>query len=147
MKVFLAAVGAAVTLVAQPTPRVVDPGGPNKAPSDAVVLFDGKDVSAWTKKDGSPAGCIARDGEMHCTTGAGDIMSKMQFKDVQLHLEFFPPLMADQKGQLRGNSGVYLHGKYEIQILDSFNNPTYATGMAGAPVRASPTACECRAAS
>ena len=132
LKVFLAIVFASLNLTAQPTPRVVDPGGPDKAPSDAVVLFDGKDLSAWTKRDGSPAGCIAKDAEMHCTTGAGDMVTKMEFKDAQLHVEFAPPLMPDQQGQLRGNSGVYLHGKYEIQILDSYNNPTYSTGIAGA---------------
>ena len=112
--------------------RVVDPGTSTKAPSDAIVLFDGTNLDAWTKKDGSSAACKAVNGELHCSSGGGDIYSKYKFNDVQIHIEFAPPLMADQKGQLRGNSGVYIHALYEIQILDSYNNPTYANGMAAA---------------
>jgi hypothetical protein len=121
----LAFLGAA-TLAAQsePQPRVVDPGGPGQAPSDAVILFDGKDMSEWTKRDGSPAGCEAVDRTMVCKTGAGDIYSKRKFRAAQIHLEFNLPRMADQTSQARSNSGVYLHGRYEIQILDSYQNPT-----------------------
>ena len=118
-----------VALLAQ---RVVEPGNAAKAPSDAIVLFDGSNLDGWTNKAGGPAGCKATNGELHCSSGAGDIYTKYKFKDVQMHIEFAPPLMDGQKGQLRGNSGVYIHGLYEIQILDSFNNPTYATGMAAA---------------
>ena len=112
--------------------RVVDPGSSTKAPSDAIVLFDGSNMDAWTNKTGGPAGCKAVNGELHCSSGGGDIYTRTKFRDAQLHVEFAPPLMADQKSQMRGNSGVYIHGRYEIQILDSFNNPTYATGMAAA---------------
>ena len=115
-----------------PQPPVVDPGGPGKAPSDAVVLFDGKDMSAWTRSDGQPARCEVRDGVMHCRTGAGDIYSKEKFRSAQIHVEFAIPSMPQQKGQMRGNSGVYLQACYEIQVLDSFQNPTYANGSAGA---------------
>ena len=113
-------------------PPVVEPGGPGKAPSDAVVLFDGKDTSAWTKIDGSSIGCVVKDSELLCSSGVGDIVSKQKFNNAQIHLEFAPPLMPESKGQLKGNSGVYIHQLYEIQILDSYNNPTYATGIAGA---------------
>ena len=115
-----------------PQPRVVTPGDASHAPSDAVVLFDGKDVSKFVTKDGKPSRCTVGDGTMNCITGVGDQISTEKFTDAQIHLEFSPPSMPDQHGQLRGNSGVYLQGKYEIQILDSYNNPTYATGVLGA---------------
>ena len=116
-----------------PQPRVVDPGSPTVAPSDAVVLFDGKDVSHWVReKDGQPCRCAVEDGVMACLTGVGDIVSKEQFRDAQIHLEFMPPDMPEQHSQLRGNSGVYLYAKWEIQILDSYQNPTYAEGAVGA---------------
>ncbi|MBK5291775.1 MAG: DUF1080 domain-containing protein [Acidobacteriia bacterium] len=111
-------------------PHVASPG--TKAPSDAVVLFDGKDMSGWAKEDGSPAGCKVEKGEMVCASGVGDIVSKELFTDAQIHVEFNIPLMSAQKGQMRGNSGVYLHSCYEVQILDSYENPTYANGSCGA---------------
>ena len=113
-------------------PRVVHPGGPGKAPSDAVVLFNGKDTSSWTTADGQPAKCVAGDDAMVCRSGVGDIYSKQKFRSAQIHLEFAPPSMPEFKSQLRGNSGVYIHGRYEIQILDSYENPTYPTGACGA---------------
>jgi hypothetical protein len=124
----------AATLAAQsePQPRVVDPGKSGQPPSDAVILFDGKDVSEWTRRDGSPAGCSAAEGAMVCKTGAGDIYSKKKFRAAQIHLEYSLPLMPDQSSQARGNSGVYLHGRYEVQILDSYENPTYPNGASAA---------------
>ncbi|MCW5981732.1 MAG: DUF1080 domain-containing protein [Bryobacteraceae bacterium] len=113
-------------------PRYVDPGKPGQPPSDAIALFDGKDLAAWTRKDGSPAGCEVSGGAMICKTGAGDIFSREKFRDAQIHVEFATPAMPDQKGQLRGNSGIYLQGRYEVQVLDSYNNPTYAMGVVGA---------------
>ena len=115
-----------------PQPRVVDPGGPGKAPSDAVVLFDGTDLSHWTLKDGRPSKCQVQDGAMACKTGSGDSYSKERFRSAQIHVEFATPNMPEQHGQLRGNSGVFLQGLYEIQVLDSYQNPTYANGSAGA---------------
>jgi 3-keto-disaccharide hydrolase len=115
-----------------PQPPYVDPGGPGKPPADAVALFDDKDLSGWTNRDGKPAGCAARDGAMVCVSGSGDVYSKETFRDAQIHLEFNVPLMPEQKSQMRGNSGVYLQGRYEIQILDSFENPTYADGSCAA---------------
>ncbi len=115
-----------------PQPPVVDPGGAGRAPSDAVVLFGGADVSGWETRDGAPSKCEASGGEMVCRTGAGHVYTKERFRNAQLHVEFNVPLMADQSGQRRGNSGAYLLGRYEIQILDSWENPTYADGACGA---------------
>jgi hypothetical protein len=130
------ALGAAIGQTAQePQPREVNPGPP---PADAVVLFDGKDLSEWITRDGGPARCVVSDGAMACKTGAGDIYSKRKFSSAQIHLEFAIPAMPEQKGQARGNSGVYLHGRYELQILDSYQNPTYPTGACGALYGQSP---------
>lgn len=125
-----------------PQPRVVTPGRePRLPPSDAVILFDGKDMSQWTLQNGSPAGCKVQNGEMLCTSGVGNIFSKPKFRSAQIHVEFAPPDMPAvwQNGQVdpqvKGNSGVYLQGRYEIQILDSYNNPTYADGSNGALYR------------
>jgi hypothetical protein len=113
-------------------PRVVDPGGLDRPPSDAVVLYDGKDLSQWTAWNGQPAKCESMDGAMRCRTGAGDILSKLTFRAAQIHLEYAVPHMPEQTGQLRGNSGVYVQNCYEVQILDSFQNPTYPDGSNGA---------------
>jgi hypothetical protein len=112
----------------EPQPRVIEPGSPDRAPSDALALFDGKDLSQWTAWNGQPAGCQVIDGVMHCRSGAGDIVSKEKFGAAQIHLEYMVPYMPDQTGQLRGNSGVFVQNCYEVQILDSYNNPTYADG-------------------
>ncbi len=113
-------------------PRRVDPGDTAHPPSDATVVFNGKNMDGWTTIEGKAAGCTASEGVMSCTSGAGDIMTQDKFGSTQLHLEFNIPPMPEQHGQLRGNSGVYLHGKYEIQIFDSYENPTYARGSLGA---------------
>ncbi len=115
-----------------PQPPVVDPGGPGKAPSDAIVLFGGANLSEWTQQDGSPAKWNVESGAMVCNTGSGNIVTKRKFGSAQIHVEFATPLQADAKGQARGNSGVYIQGRYELQVLDSYNNPTYADGSAGA---------------
>lgn len=115
-----------------PQPRAVDSGSAAKAPSDAVVLFDGRDLSHWMDKDGAPARCQVAGGAMACKTGSGDLYSKEKFKAAQIHLEFSIPSMPDQHGQLRGNSGVFLQSRYEVQVLDSYNNPTYANGSCAA---------------
>jgi hypothetical protein len=102
-------------------------------PEGAIVLFNGKDLTGWVTKDGKPAPWIVRDGYMEIVPAARkDIMTEQKFGDFQLHLEFWIPLMADKKGQSRGNSGVYLQGRHEIQILDSYHNETYANGSCGA---------------
>jgi hypothetical protein len=105
---------------------------PDTRPADAVVLFDGTALTHWATDNGNTPKCEIATGAMTCATGVGNIFSKDKFGSAQIHLEFNIPSMPDQHGQMRGNSGVYLHGRYEIQLLDSFHNPTYANGMCGA---------------
>ena len=101
------------------------------APKGAVVLFDGKELSNWSSLDGKSASWKITDGFME--VGKGDIRTKDTFGgDFQLHVEFWLPLMANAKGQGRANSGVYLQGRYEIQVLDSYMNETYPDGACGA---------------
>jgi len=115
-------------------PPVVDPGPPGPPapiPSDAIVLFDGKDLSQWRNARGGPAGWKLADGAME-VNGTGNIFTKQEFADCQLHVEWAAPKAVKGSGQGRGNSGVYLQGRYEIQILDSYRNKTYPDGQAGA---------------
>jgi hypothetical protein len=122
----------------RPAPVVADPGTAStqdvvgRAPSDAVVLFDGKDLSAWAQKDGSPAKWKVGSGYFETVPKTGYIYTKKAFGDCQLHVEFATPSPAVGQGQDRGNSGVFLMGLYEIQVLDSYNNRTYADGSAAA---------------
>ena len=121
----------------RPHPKVITPGAQaGMPPSDAIVLFDGKDLSRWlVSKRGSapaPANWIVKDGYMEAPHNAGSIFTKEKFGDMQLHLEFAAPADADGTSQWRGNSGVLIMNQYEIQVLDSYNNPTYADGQAGA---------------
>ena len=113
-------------------PRVVSPGVDRSAPADAIVLFDGRDLSGWTKTDGSAPGWQVADGAMIAVRGEGAVISKEAFQDVQLHVEFATPTPVQGEGQGRGNSGVYLQGRYEVQVLDSFENDTYPNGQCGA---------------
>jgi hypothetical protein len=115
-----------------PQPRGVTPAAPGQPPSDATLLFNGKDMTGWHAPEGGPGRCTVRNGEMICPTGAGDISTAALFGDAQIHIEFAVPHMPNQKGQLKGNSGVYLHSCYELQILDGIDNPTYANGSIGA---------------
>jgi hypothetical protein len=129
----LLAIGAAYTQRSEgPQPPVVDPGGSGKAPSDAVVLFNGLDNSGWTRIDGSPSKCTVADGIMTCRTGALDTRSTETFRDAQIHVEFNLPYEPEMRGQGRANSGIVLQNRYEIQILDSYQNETYANGSCGA---------------
>ncbi|HVY68602.1 MAG TPA: DUF1080 domain-containing protein [Verrucomicrobiae bacterium] len=125
----------------RPQPRVVTPGTPStkkkpgKAPSDAIVLFDGTDLSKWRDAKGNPSGWKLEEGAMivppEGTEGGGDIFTKEEFGDCQLHVEFATPDPPKGDSQGRGNSGVFLLGRYEFQVLDSYNNRTYADGSAG----------------
>jgi hypothetical protein len=120
---------------ARPMPPVVDPGpaGPPAAvPADAVVLFGGTDLSAWTTAKGTPAGWLVRDGYMEVVKGRGAVRTTNAFGDCQLHMEWASPAPAVGSGQDRGNSGVFLMDTYEVQVLDSYESKTYADGMAGA---------------
>jgi hypothetical protein len=119
------------TEVWTPVPPVVTPGDNGTAPSDAIVLFDGKNLDEWTNEKGDDAGWIVHDGFVTVKTGTGSIISKKQFADCQLHIEWQTPAEVEGEGQERGNSGVYLQNRYELQVLDSYNNPTYTNGQAG----------------
>lgn len=116
----------------EPQPKAVNPGGPGQAPSDAVILFDGQNLDAWQQADGSPAKWAVENGEIVCKTGAGNMRTRESFGSAQLHIEFATPDQRDATGQARGNSGVYVQGRYEVQVLDSYNNPTYPKGSAAA---------------
>ena len=114
-------------------PAIVTPGRANAdPPSDAIVLFDGKDLSQWHAADGSAAKWNVRDGYVEVAPGTGEIVTNQQFGDVQLHIEWATPSAVKGEGQERGNSGVFLMGKYEVQVLDSYENVTYYHGQAGA---------------
>ncbi len=112
-------------------PALVNPGPIGGPPSDAIVLFGGKDLSRWKGKGDSEARWTVADGCM-ITNRTGNIFTKEEFGDVQLHVEWATPTEIKGKGQGRGNSGVYLQGRYEIQVLDSYQNSTYTNGQAGA---------------
>ncbi len=112
-------------------PRVVDPGPIGGPPSDAIVLLDGHDLSQWKGLSGGEAKWKVVDGIME-VNGTGNIVSKEQFGAVQVHVEWASPSEVKGEGQGRGNSGVYLQGRYEIQVLDSYQNKTYFNGQAGA---------------
>ena len=120
--------------MARPRPPVVRPAElslPVPPPSDAMVLFDGHDLSRWRSLDGGPAGWKVENGYMEVSKSAGSIRTKEIFGDVQLHLEWSVP-QSDEGGQVAGNSGLYLMGQYEVQILNSYQTETYADGQAGA---------------
>jgi hypothetical protein len=110
-------------------PKVIDPGPP---PSDAMILFDGEDLSQWKNtKDGGPAKWEVKEG-VAIVNGTGNIVTKHAFGDCQLHVEWAAPAEVKGQGQGRGNSGIYLQGRYEIQVLDSYDNKTYFDGQAAA---------------
>lgn len=105
---------------------------PVAAPPGALVLFDGRDLGWWQKGDGSPAAWRLVDGAMEVVKGAGGIRTRVGFGDVRVHVEWASPAPAEGTGQDRGNSGVFLMGRYEVQVLDSYRSDTYADGQAGA---------------
>lgn len=114
----------------RPLPPVVTPGQHSAPPSDAVVLFDGQDISHW-KSGADTSGWKVENGYME-VNGKGSVESAESFGDVQLHLEFATPAKVESSSQGRGNSGVFFMGRYEVQILDSYENRTYADGQAAA---------------
>ena len=121
----------------RPQPRVVTPGSPGgadqagTAPSDATVLFDGSDLSKWTSVKGGDPQWKIEDGHVEVTQ-TGDIETLEHFGDCQLHVEWAAPAQVKGESQGRGNSGVFLMSLYEIQVLDGYDNPTYADGITGA---------------
>lgn len=112
-------------------PLVVDPGPPGGPPADAIVLFDGKDLAKWKGASGGEARWKVVQGVAE-VNGTGNILTKEEFGDLQVHVEWATPAEVKGEGQGRGNSGVYLMGRYEIQVLDSYQNKTYFNGQAGA---------------
>ena len=117
----------------RPRPPIVKPGAlalPVPPPSDAVILFDGKDLSKWRSEDGSPAKWIAANGYMESVKGSGYLFTRQNFGDIQLHVEWATPVPPSGESQGRGNSGVFPMGLYEIQVLDSYGNDTYPDGQA-----------------
>jgi Domain of Unknown Function (DUF1080) len=124
--------------MSRPVPPVVTPGTsstqdtPGRPPSDATVLFDGDNLTQWQHKDGTPAKWIVENGYFQVVPKTGYIYTKQPFGDCQLHVEFSEPTPPQGESQERGNSGVFLQGLYEVQVLDSYNNRTYADGQAAA---------------
>jgi hypothetical protein len=125
----------------RPHPPVVTPSDiPGGAPSDAIVLFDGKDLSSWeahhsniTRAGGTGAAeWKVENGYMEVVPGTGDIVTKEKFGDIQVHVEWASPAEIKGNSQGRGNSGVILMSRFEVQVLDAYNNPTYADGQTGA---------------
>jgi hypothetical protein len=122
----------------RPQPPVIAPGTAStqdqagQPPSDAIVLFDGKDLSRWQSQKGQPMKWKVVNGCMEVGQNAGDILTKQAFGDCQLHVEWATPDPPSGEDQARGNSGVYLMGLYELQVLDSYKNKTYPDGQAAA---------------
>lgn len=122
-----------MTEIWDPEVRVITPGeNPGQAPSDAIVLFDGTDLeSEWTNGDGGKPGWTVADGCVTVKKGTGIIKTKRVFEDYQLHIEWRSPSEVVGKSQGRGNSGIFMQGIYEVQVLDNYNNRTYRNGQAG----------------
>jgi hypothetical protein len=126
--VVLPFIGLALASRAEQEPRVMDPGPP---PADAIVLFGGTDLSQWQREGGGEAAWEVKEG-VATVNRTGNIVTKQPFGDCQLHIEWATPAEVSGEGQGRGNSGVILQGRYELQILDSYQNKTYFNGQAGA---------------
>ena len=127
---------AAMTEIWEPQPPIVTPGvqcpTAGTAPSDAIVLFDGTSMGAWVNsRDRSNASWPIRDGAFFVNREAGDIETRQHFESFQLHIEWMVPTDVQGEGQGRGNSGIFIQGRYELQILDSYNNITFVHGQAG----------------
>lgn len=121
-----------MTEIWDPEIRVITPGQtPVEAPSDAIVLFDGTNLNEWTNGKGEGAEWIVADGCVTVKKGTGTIQTKRVFNDFQLHIEWRTPAEVVGESQGRGNSGIFMQGIYELQVLDNYNNRTYRNGQAG----------------
>ena len=121
-----------LTEVWTPAARVVTPGkNPYEPPSDAIILFDGKDASKLSSENNVPVKWKVADGALTVVGGTGSVYSREAFGDCQLHIEWRTPSEVHGNGQGRGNSGVFLMGRYELQVLDSYESTTYSNGQAG----------------
>ncbi|MFD1316031.1 3-keto-disaccharide hydrolase [Namhaeicola litoreus] len=119
------------TEVWSPKPPIVIPSNESRAPSDAIVLLDGSSLSKWesTKDASGPKWILNSDSSMTILPGTGSIQTKEKFGDVQLHIEWKSPIELEKTGQNRGNSGVFLQKRYEVQVLDNNSNDTYSNGQ------------------
>lgn len=122
----------------EPVPPKVKPGEGNQPPSDAIVLFGGEDLSKWESVDGGKAPWEVNDGYFTVKPQSGNIRTKESFGDFQLHIEWRSPQEIKGEGQQRGNSGIFLQGLYEVQVLDSYDSKTYTNGQAGSIYKQSP---------
>jgi len=114
-----------------PVPKVVKTDSPDRVPSDAIVLFNGSSLAAWQNDETKgPANWTIKDGVLTVKPKEGAISTKQNFEDYQLHIEWRSPLVIKGEGQGRGNSGVFMQGLYEVQVLDNYNNKTYVNGQA-----------------
>lgn len=118
------------TEIWEPEPQVISPGIPSAMPTDAIVLFDGNDLSKWTGRNGVAEWTVANDA-FTVKPGTGDISTVDSFGDIQLHIEWRTPTAIVGESQGRGNSGVFLMERYEVQVLDSYQNRSYSNGQAG----------------
>lgn len=143
-KIFLTSLTAFITIIMfaqtdpkatevwEHEPKVITPGKtPQDPPSDALVLFNGKDLFNWVNGKGETAKWKVENGAMTVEKGTGDIQTKRSFGSCQLHVEWRTPAKVEGEGQERGNSGIFLMGHYELQVLDSYNNRTFSNGQAG----------------
>ncbi len=132
-QVYPARMSAQMTEYFEPAVPVIQPAAQvGMAPSDAIILFDGSDVNKeWEDSRGNPTKWVVENGALVCVKGSGVVQTKRKFNDFQLHIEWKSPSEVKGDGQGRGNSGVYLQSLYEVQVLDSYNNPTYVQGQAG----------------
>lgn len=120
------------TEVWEPVPKIVQPGNTNdQPPSDAIILFDGKNTNEWLGREGNAIKWKIDNNAMVVTKGSGDIHTRRGFGDCQLHIEWRTPSEISGEGQGRGNSGIFFMRRYELQVLDSYNNVTYSNGQAG----------------
>lgn len=121
-----------VTEYYEPKAPKITPGtNAGEAPSDAIILFDGKNLDEWTSLDGSPAKWDVQGAAFTVKKGTGDVKTKKVFGDFQLHIEWRTPSEIVGDGQGRGNSGIFMQERYELQVLDSYESPTYSNGQAG----------------
>ena len=119
------------TEVWEPVPAIVTPGVGTSAPSDAIVLFDGTNLDQWKNNNGGKVKWIVKDDILTVKPGEGAINTNKEFSDCQLHIEWRTPVIVTGESQGRGNSGIFLQGRYELQVLDSYENITYSNGQAG----------------
>lgn len=118
------------TEVWSPVPPVITVDAQSGIPSDAIILFDGTNLNAWTNEKGEQAKWNVNDGILTVLPGSGSILTRQQFADCQLHIEWRTPEEIKGNGQGRGNSGIFMQNRYEVQVLDSYQNPTYSNGQA-----------------